>query len=187
MENETDFYIDFHHDPRKEAQHGKGYRRREESSHIAAIGYLETERVLLVRYKDGSLYAQPQFGASEFVALLAAPSKGSFLYCRDRKGVSAILITKGVMPNEPERPAIHGSNVAAPGGNETLPPGALNVIDEDADKCCQRGLMAFFRNDTRFSEPWTCGDCGTQFYPEMHGPTRYWRIESNVAIVRPRR
>ena len=29
-----------------------------ESSHIAAIGYLETERVLLVRYKDGSLYAK---------------------------------------------------------------------------------------------------------------------------------
>jgi len=28
-----------------------------ESSHIAAIGYLEAERVLLVRYKDGSLYA----------------------------------------------------------------------------------------------------------------------------------
>lgn len=172
-----------------------------ESSHIAAIGYLETERVLLVRYNDGALYAQPQFGASEFAALLAASSKGSFLYCHGRKGVSTILITKGVMPNDR---AISGSNVAAPGDNGAPSPGALNeqgahmqdaervpealnVIDEEADKCCQRGLMAFFRNDTRFSEPWTCGDCDTQFYPEMHGPTRYWRIKSNVAIVRPRR
>ena len=76
-----------------------------QSSHIAAIGYLESDGVLLVRYRDGSLYARPGLNAVAYENLMRAPSKGGALAAW--VGPS-ILIAKGVMPYEPEPSADHG-------------------------------------------------------------------------------
>jgi len=70
-------------------------------------------------------------------------------------------------------------------------PDALNVIDEDADKCCRSNIPASqIAKLTGFAHAgwvWVCADCGTQFAVEMVGPNRYWSIVPSVAIVRPRR
>lgn len=146
-----------------------------ESSHIAAIGYLDAERILIVRYKDGTLYAQADFSSSKWKSLQAAPSKGRWLHTRDRRGVDPIRITKGansVDQGIPERA----------GRETTTDPGPLNVIDEDADACCRKGLTHRLQRDSETR--WECGECGTQLYPEIIGACRYWRIKSNVVIVR---
>jgi hypothetical protein len=97
-----------------------------ESSHIAAIGYLEDERVLLVRYKDGSFYGYPGCYPEQFAAFLAAKSKGSWLGKWPCIGWNkAILISKGVMPTETE-PLDAGIQVAGPGDNAAPSPGPLN-------------------------------------------------------------
>ena len=143
-----------------------------ESSHIAAIGYLEADRVLLVRYKDGALYAWRDFTADMWAALQGAPSKGAWL-AGQRDGS---LISKGGNAGNPSTPERHGAEQTAP----------LNVIDEDAYPCCRRNIaksQLWARSDYRHAQ-WECPDCGTQFYPEMICGTRYWRIKSNVVIVR---
>jgi hypothetical protein len=187
-----------------------------ESSHIAAIGYLEAERVLLVRYKDGSLYAWDGILQPAWAFLAAATSKGTCLHAviQNRKGILItkggnaedsqstraaaplavettivplnILISKGVMPtdvpaNGPTLP------VAEPGGNEVPSPGPLNVIDEDADKCCRKTLTWMFDRDIDQRCAAVCSDCGTTFHPNMVGSVCHWRIVPSVAIVRPRR
>jgi len=101
-----------------------------ESSHIAAVGYLETDRVLLVRYRDGALYAHTPFSLEEFLALQSAPSKGRWLYARDRRGVIPVKITKGESGHTHTSPGHGAASTTAP----------LNVIDEDADPCCRKGL-----------------------------------------------
>ena len=149
-----------------------------ESSHIAAIGYLEAERVLLVRYKGGALYARPGWSAEGYANLCAAPSKGKFM--RACEGTPAILITKGGNAEDSQ------STRAAPPLAAVEQSGPLNVIDEDADACCRRSLsksLARFPGATIAS----CGDCGQEFVPEMIGQFRYWRCKPAVAIVRPRR
>ena len=140
-----------------------------ESSHIAAIGYLEADRVLLVRYKDGAFYAWRDFTADMWAALQGAPSKGAWL-ARQRDG---ILISKGGNAGNPSTPERHGAEQTAP----------LNVIDEDADKCCRKNFLRFATNVSDMPKV-TCDTCGTEMYPEMIGATRFWRIKSNVVIVR---
>ena len=182
-----------------------------ESSHIAAIGYLESDRVLLVRYKDGALYAWRDFGEAMWTALQSAPSKGAWLG-QQRNGV---CISKGGNAGNPSQPERHGAEQTAPltyadwckqfpGVDEkelqycwerkllpNLPKTPLNVIDEDADPCCRKDLTYALGTDVvksyladGASKPIQCRECGTQFYPEMIGANRYWRIKSNVVIVR---
>lgn len=50
-----------------------------QSSKVDAVGYLEQDGVLLVRFKDGTLYARTGVQASTYIQLLESPSKGSFL------------------------------------------------------------------------------------------------------------
>jgi hypothetical protein len=50
-----------------------------ESSHIAAIGYLESDGVVLVRYRDGSLHARPGWNSVAYENLMRASSKGKAL------------------------------------------------------------------------------------------------------------
>ena len=64
-----------------------------ESSHIAAIGYLEDERVLLVRYKDGALYARTGVPVESWYDFEGSVSKGGWL--NHHREYSAILISKG--------------------------------------------------------------------------------------------
>lgn len=144
-----------------------------DSSNVAAIGYLDDERILLVRYRDGSLYAQPQVLPSEYAELLAAPSKGRWMACHEQRA-NAVLIARG-SPS----PVYHPPAVATP---DAAP---LNVIDEDADKCCRRQLSSYLGGEHK-TEPFECSACGTQLYPERIGANVYWRIKSNVAIVRRR-
>ena len=159
-----------------------------ESSHVAAIGYLETDRVLLVRYRDGSLYAQLNVSPEEFAALQSAPSKGQWLYTRDRKGVNPVCISKGVMPSDREDNPGPNKSVDRPGGNAAPPSGPLNVIDEEADKCCRRNApksQLWKRTDDRAA--WECPECGTRFeIAAVSEGMRYWRIVPQVVIVRPR-
>ena len=156
-----------------------------ESSHIAAIGYLEADRVLLVRYKDGGLYSFVGVTPAAHEALMQSPSHGAFLHQWRDIGT---LITKGVMPTEPT--GSRGVPVAEPGGNEAPSPGPLNVIDENAGKCCRK---IFDGAALRGGENWssaagivTCGTCGAEFRREMVGPVAHWRIVEHFAVVRPR-
>lgn len=154
-----------------------------ESSHIAAVGYLEAERVLLVRYKDGTLYAFPGWDNNRYAGLVRAESKGRFLtWCKG----SGILITKGVMPTEAGTSAVRGT-VAEPGDNAAPSPGSLNMIDEDADKCCRKNAphsQLWNRVDAPAS--WECPDCGTRFNIVVlsAGGARYWRIVPAFAVHR---
>lgn len=66
--------------------------------------------------------------------------------------------------------------------------GPLNVIDEDADKCCRRNApksQLWKRTDERAA--WECPECGTRFeIAAVSEGMRYWRIVPQVVIVRPR-
>ena len=149
-----------------------------ESSHVAAIGYLEADRVLLVRYKDGSLYARLGWSPEHYAAMHAAASKGKFLNATPG---ASIPITKGGNAEDSQ------STRAAPPLAVMDQSGPLNVIDEDASPCCRSKfaeMVACGINQTPAAE---CVYCGTRFLPEKIGECIYWRIIPQVAIVRPRR
>lgn len=150
-----------------------------ESSHIAAVGLVEPDGVLLVRYRDGSLYARLGWTAGSFAALLAAPSVGKRL--ASTTGGSIRLL--GGRKEEAEN--IVRAERAAPLAEDTKP-GPLNLIDGDAYRCCRKGLTERLKRDSE--TPWTCAECGADFVPEAFPDrTRYWRIRPAVAIVRPSR
>ena len=158
------------------------------SSHVAAVGLIEPDGVLLVRYRDGSLYARPGWTAGHFAALLAAPSKGAFL--RATTGGSVRILGKEDTVSGNARAPIAvkpckntGVDTAAQAETPSAPvPKPLNLIDEDAAPCCRK---AFYRAG-ELTSPFTCAECGTQFYVELIAGERYWRIKCNVAIARPR-
>jgi hypothetical protein len=148
-----------------------------ESSHIAAIGYLAAERVLLVRYQDGALYAFAPWSEVMWTALEASGSKGSLIAATKIKGVQ---IVKG--GNAEDSQSTRGALPLA----AVEPSAPLNAIDVDADACCRRSLSKSFAKFPG-AAIMSCEECGQEFVPEMIGPNRYWRCKSNVAIVRPRR
>jgi hypothetical protein len=144
-----------------------------ESSHIAAVGLVEPDGVLLVRYRDGSLYARLGWTAGHYAALLAAPSKGKFIAATS--GGSIRILGKEDTVSIKARAS--ASNSLQQRG-ETAP---LSLIDEDADKCCRAALSA--GPDVR---EFDCPECGTRFVREVFPDlTRHWRILPIVAIVRP--
>lgn len=168
-----------------------------ESSHIAAIGYLEADRVLLVRYKDGSLYARLGWSSAAYESLMRASSKGKVLaVCTG----PSVPITKG--GNHAGVPSNAGGDPNAESeisrlGHSTLTNSGvasgecaapLNVIDEDADKCCRKRLLAALASwsgdEQKYLYSWACPNCGTLFGPELIAGTRYWRIQAIVKIVR---
>ena len=50
-----------------------------ESSHIESIGYDGDTLTLAIRYKTGKLYVHPGVTATQFGALMTAPSKGAWV------------------------------------------------------------------------------------------------------------
>ena len=144
-----------------------------ESSHIAAIGYLEKERVLLVRYKDGALYAFTGWSSSGFQGLMEAQSIGRSLKLSCPG--PGVLITKGGAEDS------QSTERSAPLAAENA--GPLNVIDEDAGLCCKISLAATFGKKYCASKPQYCQTCSTQFLAEMVGAVRYWRIHEHIAVV----
>lgn len=73
-----------------------------ESSHIAAIGYLEDECVIFLRYRDGTLYAMPGMPPRVWDALCAAESKGRYVE-RLREPMVRILKGGSTGDREPEQ------------------------------------------------------------------------------------
>ncbi len=53
------------------------------SSNVQAIAF-QPEDTILVRFKDGSVYAYPGHGPDEFQAMLQASSPGGFVWARLR-------------------------------------------------------------------------------------------------------
>jgi hypothetical protein len=146
-----------------------------QSSNVAAIGYDPDVLVLAVRYRDGHLYVRPNVSPGTWAALLAAPSKGKFV--AGLNGLAIQVSTERRNADQPieitpeQRAVSHAAD------------GPLNVIDEDADKCCDATLRAF--GGDRLA-PWECPKCGLRFEAQMIGPVRRWRIVPTTAIVRRR-
>ena len=140
-----------------------------DSSHIAAIGYLDIDRVLLVRFQDGTLRAWLDVTADEYAALACAPSKGKALHAL--RGTSVLISRK------------EGAKVEsrAQGTVPLAVSGPLNSIDENAGRCCGRALDKFGAVRT---EPWDCPQCGLSFVADMVGTVRHWRIVPHVVILR---
>ena len=51
-----------------------------DSSNVRAVAYFLDPPLLLVQYRDGSLYARPGVSEKEYADLMAAESKGKFLH-----------------------------------------------------------------------------------------------------------
>jgi KTSC domain len=143
-----------------------------QSSNVAAIAYDADIATLAVRYKDGAVYVRPNVTATQFGALMTAPSKGKFLAAMSGQ---AIRIEKGIAEDSQSKER------AAPLATENT--GPLNVLDEDAGKCCRK---QFDTHPPVANMVMHCRECGTEFRPEMVGPVRHWRIVEHIAIVRPR-
>ena len=141
-----------------------------ESSHVAAVGYLAAQSVLLVLYRDGALYAKPGWSAGHYAGLLAAPSKGKFL--RQTIGPSILISRKEDAKTQ------ESESRAKAGAEEQTAPGPLIVLDEDAGKCCQRASAGWLGNKAE------CPKCGLSFRAETVGNLRHWRIMPAVVIVR---
>ena len=150
-----------------------------ESSHIAAIGYLKADRVLVVRFKTGALYARPCVDPHEYAELERAPSKGVWF----KRYADMIRISR----NEDAQNNTQSTErvVQAP-----EVPGPLNVIQEDADKCCRQKLAMALNSlspyEQAYLKRWECPVCGMEFWPHMIGPVRHWQSVPAFAIVRPR-
>ena len=151
-----------------------------ESSNVAAVLYLADERVLLVKYRDGSLYARTMWTPTDYERLMAAQSKGQFLArCID----PTILISKGGA-NIAQEQAGQSSGPVNTSGEAT---GPLNVIDENASKCCRKALEVAFSwaQFQHVAVPhFDCPQCGTHFRHSMEGPVRHWRIHEHFAVHR---
>ena len=145
-----------------------------ESSHIDAIGYLEADRVLLVRYDDGGLYAWPGVSAAQWNDLVANPSKGAWLsrLIRHSIGIPIAKANDGLRERT----------------QDTVAPkfDTLNVLDPDVSKCCRKLFLAQGAN-VNDKESFTCSDCGTQVQAEMQGAHRFWRIVPLFAVHRKAR
>lgn len=83
-----------------------------ESSHIAAIGYLDDECVIFLRYRDGTLYAMPGMPPRVWDALCAAESKGRYVE-RLREPMVRILKGGSTGDREPEQQC-GAASIAAP-------------------------------------------------------------------------
>jgi hypothetical protein len=63
---------------------------------------------------------------------------------------------------------------------EPGPEGPLNVLDENANKCCRR---VFSKHWPKFDEA-ACPVCGTEYRAEIVEGIRLWRIVEHFAVVR---
>ena len=88
-----------------------------ESSHIEAIGYDSDTLTLAVSYKSGKLYVHPNITATQFDALMTAPSKGAWV---------SQFLKGGAQKTEPEQRA-------------EIPPGPLKPAKRAPD--CSFGVV----------------------------------------------
>jgi len=159
-----------------------------ESSHIAAIGYLEDERVLLVRYKDGALYARTGVPVESWYDFEGSVSKGGWL--NHHREYSAILISKGAAVDSQSTRAVlaygpQNDQASHMADAQRVPPaGPLNVIDEDASACCRKHFEKAITSNADMEI--TCTECGTVFRQRMVGGIKHWAIFPLFAVHRNR-
>ena len=151
------------------------------SSHVAAVGYLDEDGVLLVRYHDGSLHARPGVSREQFESLLTAKSKGKFLHAM--RGTSILISRKEAIAGNPVTQSHEQRAVNLMWYGPSAASAWMDVLDEDADQCCRRRFAVFPREEQVF----TCFDCGTEFRATRRGALRHWQIWPATAIVRPLR
>jgi|SRR5580704_6452130 hypothetical protein len=80
-----------------------------------------------------------------------------------------------------------GSTPSGPVKTSAEATSPLNVIDENASKCCKRQLAAIFPTvpaSTSGEVITHCASCGTEFRASMEGPVRVWRIVEHFAVHR---
>ena len=147
-----------------------------DGSNVAAVGYLVVDRVLLVRYKDGGLYARAGVSPAEFEALMAAHSKGAWLFA-DQHPAVRIGSSPGMSAPECEKAV---TSHFAP-SNEAAKGEVLQTLDENASACCRR---AFVCKWPKLFGQAACPICGMEFMPEMVGPVRHWKIKTHVMTFR---
>ena len=114
-----------------------------------------------MRYNDGALYAWDGVGINIWTWLVGQSDKSTGKAIRKivgpRKG---LFITKGVMPHDSQQVISAGTIATAPADNAPPSAGVLNVLTEEADKCCRKSVGAFL-------ERWpaaklaSCSECGT--------------------------
>lgn len=63
--------------------------------------------------------------------------------------------------------------------------GQLQTMDEDAGKCCRRGLGDLFRHSI-IAEKFVCPACGLEYRPESVGDVRHWRIVPATVVMQLR-
>jgi len=144
-----------------------------QSSNVAAVGYDADIATLAVRYKDGSLYIRPNVTATEFGALVTAPSKGKFLAAMTGK---SIRIERGKAEDSQSKER------AAPLAAEIT--GPLNVLPEFAGKCCARRFANLDKvGGLDGRNVWICADCGAEYESGMVGPLRHWRVKPFFAVI----
>lgn len=150
-----------------------------DSSHIAAIGYLAVDRVLLVRYKTNHLFSFEGVGASAYDQLLIAPSKGKFLAAMHLP--PGVLVTKGGSAEDSQ-----SNERVAP--LQLGPLGIINIIDEEAEKCCRKNVSMRVNSiaEWRTGDEVHCPVCTAVFRAEKTGTVVYWRIVECFSIVPPR-
>ena len=147
-----------------------------ESSNVEAVGYLAHDRVLLVRYHDGSLYARMDVSPAQHIGLESAPSKGRFIAAMTNRTV--------FLGKEVSQQTITPNGGGEPG---RIQPPPINSIDEEASACCRRQMRRVFTGvpEKYFtSSAIVCEQCGTRFEPEMVGPLRFWRIKPLAMVLR---
>jgi len=147
-----------------------------ESSNVREYIYLEAWSLLLIRFRDESLYAYRCVSAATAAALVEAPSKGRF--------IRQYLAGFGLKVSRKED--AEGSQIKEAGGlAEAQRPPVLNSIDEGASKCCRVSLKSAFPVENIGPLlPRVCGTCGTEFSPEMVGSVRHWKIRPAFTVGR---
>src|ERR1019366_10415593 len=92
------------------------------SSNIAGAEYLSIDQVMLIRYRDGALYARLRVTPAQYVGFMAAASKGQFVAAMTNPTIRISRKEDAPIEIMPEQGAVE---VAGP----------LNVIDEEEDSC----------------------------------------------------
>lgn len=147
-----------------------------QSSNVDSVGYLEAERVLLIRYKDGSLYARVDVQPETMQAFESATSKGRFLAQLTNPAVKIAVVNpaQGATPKAETQSAEQGAN--AP----------LQTYQDD--QCCARGLVSFLLTPQSGSaQLWTCRKCGQEWSAHRHGDVRHWEPIIETMVMRPNR
>jgi len=126
-----------------------------QSSNVARIGHEGT--TLRVEFRDGKLYEWADISYDLYLALLNAPSKGTFV---------ARHLANGRLARMHEVSADQF---------------ALQTYDPDS--CCGKHLhKAMSAGKLATAESWECPECGCTWKPKQVGDIRHWSPVPLIAV-----